>query len=105
MYKIEISEDAEKDITVSIKFYEDKQKNLGKRFFNMVLKAFELIRKNPYAYPKTENNIRKHVMQKFPFVILYIVTKPLIKIIAVFNTYRNPELLKKRLNVDDDNDE
>jgi len=105
MYKIEISEDAEKDITVSIEFYEDKQKSLGKRFFNMVLKAFELIRKNPYTYPKTENNLRKHVMQKFPYVILYDVAKPLIKVIAVFNTYRNPALIEKRLNVDAVEDE
>lgn len=35
-------------------------------------------------------------MQKFPFVILYIVGKSIIKIIAVFHTSRNPEIVGKR---------
>ncbi len=101
MYKIEISEDAEKDISTSTDFYEYKQKNLGKRFFNMVLKSFELILKNPYAYPKTNNNLRKHVMQKFPFVILYIVGETVIQIIAIFHTSRNPETIDKRPDKDE----
>ncbi len=49
MYKIEISDDAEKDISTSTEYYEDKQKGLGRRFFNLILEAFELIIKNPYS--------------------------------------------------------
>lgn len=38
MYKIEISDDAEKDIVASTEFYEITQKKTGKRFFKVVLK-------------------------------------------------------------------
>jgi len=105
MYKIDISDDAEKDISTSTEYYEEQQKGLGKRFFNAVLKAFGLIQKNPKAYPLTDNNLRKHVMKKFPFVILYFVGEVVVQIIAVFHTSRNPEIIEKRLGNENNEDE
>lgn len=98
MYTLEISEAAEKDILNSTDFYEDKQRNLGKRFFNVTLTSFELILQTPYAYTKINNNLHKYIITKFPFIILYRITDTFIYIIAVFHTSRNPEIIKNRLN-------
>lgn len=73
---------------------------MGRRFFNTILKAFENIKKAPNANPKIGNGIRKHVVKKFPFVILYVLGKTVIKVIAVFHTSRNPDTLEKRMEDD-----
>ena len=96
MFKIKISEEAENDIINSVDYYKSKQKGLGKRFFNLVLKSFETISENPFAFVKIDNNMRKYVMKKFPFIILYKISKTIILIIAVFHTSRNPSVIKKR---------
>ena len=100
IYRIEISEEAEKEITNSTDYYASQQNNLGKRFFSLVLNSFDNISQNPFAYPKTSNNLRKCVMKKFPFVILYIVDETIIRIIAVFHTSRNPEIIDDRFRKD-----
>ena len=65
-----------------------------------MLNSFEIISQNSYAFPKTGNNLRKYVMKKFPFVILYLIDKTIVKIIAVFHTSRNPEIIDDRLHKD-----
>jgi len=94
IYNIEISKDAEKDIINSVDFYEQRQKELGKRFFRKILKSFDVILLNPYAHQKIDNNLRKYTVEKFPFIILYRIATPNIRIIAVFHTSRNPETIK-----------
>jgi len=105
MYKIDISDDADNDIATSREYYEEKQKGLGKRFFNAVLNALGLIQKNPYTYQEIDNDLRRYVMKKFPFVILYFVGEVVIQIIAVFHTSRNPNEIQKRFNIDNEGDE
>lgn len=62
-----------------------------------MLNSFEIISQNPYAFPKTGNDLRKYVMRKFPCVILYIIDKTIIRIIAVYHTSRNSEIIDDRL--------
>jgi hypothetical protein len=55
------------------------------------------IRKNPEMYPRIEPNIRKYVVQKFPFTIFYEIFPHEILILAVGHQKRKPHYWKKRI--------
>lgn len=89
--------DAENDFTESTEYYEARETDLGLRFFNAILNSFKIIIRNPFAFPKSQNNLRKFTVDKFPFIILYVVKGSDVIIIAVFHTSRNPKIIKNRI--------
>ncbi len=68
-FKIELSEDAEKDFDASIEYYLNISNQLALNFLNCIDGAFNMIVENPNTFPKVYNDIRKFVVKKFPFVI------------------------------------
>jgi len=57
---------------------------------------FSVIRENPTAFPKIKFEIRKFVINDFPYCIYYIEKIKAIYIIAVFHVKRNPVIWEKR---------
>jgi hypothetical protein len=55
------------------------------------------ILKNPLANEvHYGNQVRGYVIKRFPYLILYIVKQRSIDLIAIFNTFQNPDQLEKR---------
>jgi len=93
MYKPFILPLAAQDIKDAAKWYNKKQKGLGKKFTQQVRQKVVFIRKNPLAAPIRYDQIRTAVVDIFPFMIHYQVDeiKQLIIISAVFHTSQNPK--------------
>ncbi|MHA1611531.1 MAG: type II toxin-antitoxin system RelE/ParE family toxin [Promethearchaeota archaeon] len=60
-------------------------------------KAIMKIRENPERYPRVELNIRKYVVQKFPFTIFYETHSFEILILAVGHQKRKPNYWQERV--------
>jgi hypothetical protein len=98
MNHIKISSDAKKDIEESAKFYERLREGLGIDFLDKFEEALERINHNHEQFPKIYKDVRKALVDLYPFLILFIVKIDMIIVFAVFHTSRKPGIWKKRLN-------
>lgn len=79
--------------------YELKRDGLGSEFLAAVRDAERLINQNPDAWQATEygRNVRRFVMGKFPFTLVYTELADEILIIALAHTSRQPGYWRTRL--------
>ena len=95
-YNLIIKEGAKNEILEAFDWYESKQIGLGKRFVNIIDEHFNKISLNPKKYPIEFDKMRKAVIKKFPFIIVFEIEKNDIIMYAVFHTKQNPDKLKRK---------
>ena len=88
MYRAIILPLAKQDINKNAKWYEQKQKGLGKRFIEEVRSKVAYIKNSPKAIVIRYDKIRCVVLEVFPFMIHFSVDDALKLVIisAVFHT-------------------
>ena len=98
-YKLIIASEVENDLQESIDWYNEKQPGLGARFLNEVKKQLHYIKRNPHAIVIRYDIIRCSKVKTFPYLIHYTIEEDIktIKVIAVFNTNRNPSIWVERI--------
>jgi len=92
-YKITFDPAARLDIIEAIDWYNDKQRGLGIRFYKQTKTALKNIQKNPLGYAIRYKTIHTAIINKFPYMIHYVVDQDLgiIRVLAIICMYRNPE--------------
>jgi len=93
MYTVKLLTEAEIEITEACKWYEKKQRGLGKAFLNEIDHYLSLIAKEPLLFPiRFSEKYRFAVLKKFPYLIVFRIEddKDLIYVNSVFHTSRNP---------------
>ena len=97
-YKYRLSEEAELDVFESYIWYEKQKEGLGEEFLDTLDVAEQAITSNPLTYQiRYKKMVRAFVVDRFPYLVLYIVNGSNIDVIAVFNTNKHPDRWKKRL--------
>jgi len=89
--------EAEKELILAIDFYEDKEAGLGRDFALEIYSTVERILTYPDAWPIVEEDIRRSLVKRFPFGVLYSKLEEEIVIIAVMHLNREPEYWKTRI--------
>jgi len=89
--KIKYSKLAKLEFHDSISYYENEQKGLGKKFDLDIKSSLNRIKKFPTAYIKEKDNIRKCILHKFPFNIIFSIEENHILIIAIAHHHREPD--------------
>jgi hypothetical protein len=89
-------EEAQSDIQGSYIWYEEKLKGLGDRFIYAFEECFDDIRNNLFMNQEGKLGVRYGFVHTFPYVVVYEIEEKNIIIYAVFNTHRNPSVLKRR---------
>jgi plasmid stabilization system protein ParE len=89
--KVLFLELAEQELYDSISYYEEQQINLGSRLKNEIYSALIRIQRFPSMFVETKKDIRKCVINKFPFNILYSIEENQIIVIAIAHHHRKPD--------------
>jgi plasmid stabilization system protein ParE len=89
--------DAEKEFVEAIDYFEEIERGLGYDFAVEVYLAVERTTAFPKAWPILEGNIRRCLVSRFPYGILYSEEKESIFIVAVMHLHRDPEYWSDRL--------
>ncbi|HXG62491.1 MAG TPA: type II toxin-antitoxin system RelE/ParE family toxin [Planctomycetota bacterium] len=76
--------------------YEDREPGLGLDFILEVQAAIERIVSFPEAWPILDGEVRRCLVHRFPFGILYACEASGIRILAVMHLHREPEYWKHR---------
>ncbi|HVT43627.1 MAG TPA: type II toxin-antitoxin system RelE/ParE family toxin [Thermoanaerobaculia bacterium] len=85
------------ELREAVEYFERKTEGLGARFNDEVESAVSQIREYPSSAPILEDPVRKKVLRKFPYNILYFAGDEEVFILAVMNQKRRPGYWKWRL--------
>jgi plasmid stabilization system protein ParE len=94
---IEFLQAAQAELDDAFIWYETQQKNLGQQFiseFDTTVKRLSIF---PLAYSEIEKGVRRCLVKRFPYGILYGINENTIVIIAVAHLHREPNYWISRL--------
>ena len=94
--KIEILDEAEKDLLDGFEFYEYQSNGLGKYFLDSIFADIESLLLYSGIHSKYFGYYRL-LAKRFPFAIYYRLQDSTIRIYAILDCRRNPSWIRKRL--------
>jgi len=77
-------------------YYEQQQAGLGVDFIARVREVLQRTSANPKLHGTVYQDVRKGVVRRFPYIVLYREEAGEIIVIAVFHTARNPAIWQSR---------
>ncbi|MFA4910903.1 MAG: type II toxin-antitoxin system RelE/ParE family toxin [Desulfobacteria bacterium] len=89
--KVIFSKYAGQELDDAIQYYEIEYQGLGKRFRDEVRNAAKRISEYPEAWSVERGEVRKCILHKFPYKLLYSVESNHVFIIAVAHQHRRPD--------------
>lgn len=94
-YDLEVKDEANIEIIEAYLYYEEKRVGLGEEFLEHLDAYFDRITVNPKHFPQKRKPYREAFLKRFPFLVIYEITKRKVIVYSVFNTLQNPEKKKK----------
>jgi toxin ParE1/3/4 len=88
---------AEQEMLEAARFYESQTAGLGVDYLSEVERAVRTIAESPTIWPVIEGELRRRLIRRFPFGILYRIEPEEIVIIAVAHLRRRPWYWRKRI--------
>ncbi|MBL1262403.1 type II toxin-antitoxin system RelE/ParE family toxin [Methylomicrobium sp. RS1] len=89
--------DAELEFNEAIDYYENAETGLGLDFSIEIANAIERIAAFPKAWPLLEDGIRRSLVRRFPYGVLYHESQRTIYVVAVMHLHRNPDYWQHRI--------
>jgi len=88
--------DAERELREAVEYYEDIEGGLGYDLSVEVYAAIQRAVAYPRAWPVLEGEIRRALVRRFPYGVLYAEQEEALLIVAVMNLRREPGYWKGR---------
>lgn len=95
--KISFHPDAEQELNRAIDYYEDIEPGLGFDLSLEIHATIQRIQEHPKAWAKIDNDIRRSLVRRFPYGVIYFEDKGGILILAVMNLHKEPNYWKDRV--------
>lgn len=99
MFDVEIHPAVYAELEHSRAWYEERANNLGIGFLDEVNKAIKTVRESPSMWPFRDKgrNIRRYLVRRFPYAVVYRVKERTIQVIAVMHLRRHPDYWRGRV--------
>ena len=91
--------EAEKEFLAAIDFYEENSPGLGTDFAVEVYSTIQRIIAFPHSWSIIDGEVRRCLLRRFHFGVVYSVEENYVLIIAVMHLHRQPGYWKKRSQV------
>ena len=89
--------EAEADMAEGFDWYEDRREGLGYEFLREVRSVLAKIEENPLRYAVLYRTVRRALVRKFPYKVLYFIEAGRVEVIGVIHAKRAPEHWQMRL--------
>ena len=89
--------EAETEFVRAVEYYEEREEGLGLDFAVEIYSAIERILAHPKAWLVLEDDIRRSLVRRFPYGLLYAEEEDKIFITAVMHLHREPDYWKHRM--------
>lgn len=94
---LEFHPEAEHELTEAALHYDREVEGLGDRFLSEIRRATTLLGKNPRMGHRVEGQLRRVILRRFPFSLIYAHHADNIFILAVAHQRRRPGYWRTRL--------
>ncbi len=81
---------AERELNEAAQYYDVEEPGLGSSFLQEVERCFQAIEAHPEAGEILRGSIRRRLLRRFPYALLYKIKPSGIRILAVMNLKRRP---------------
>jgi hypothetical protein len=95
--KIEILEQAKRDLIDGFRFYEDQGAGLGSYFLTNLYADIESLRIYGGIHNRPYKNYHRMLSLRFPFAVFYKVDRDTVFIHAILDCRRDPAWIRKKL--------
>ena len=89
--KVLFSKYARQELLDAVRYFELEYPGLGRRFKEEVRKAAVRISEYPLAWSLERGDVRKCLLHKFPYKLLYSIENNHILVLAVAHQHRKPD--------------
>ena len=90
MRRVSFHRFAERELNDVALYYESESPGLGIKFLDEIEHYIDGIAKNPNAGRRVRGEVRRRILRKFPYGILYSVKDDGIRILAIMNLKHKP---------------
>lgn len=88
---------AEAEFEEAQAWYETRLPGLGQEFVTCVQATIETVRRNPAQFSRIDGEVRRALVRRFPYAVLYLADSDSVTVIAVFHTSREPARWQERV--------
>ena len=88
--------EARLDILEARAWYEERVKGLGKEFTRSIDATAAGILRFPQAFPQVHHLVRKAVLRRFPFSLLFLIEREEIVVLGCFHQRQDPRTWSER---------
>jgi plasmid stabilization system protein ParE len=92
-----IRPEAEAELAEAFDWYERRVPGLGADFLAAVDGALDSLLGNPLQHPVVYKTVRRALLRRFPYQVLFLVEEEAITVIAVFHGARDPRIWRDRI--------
>ncbi|MCF6360367.1 MAG: type II toxin-antitoxin system RelE/ParE family toxin [Cyclobacteriaceae bacterium] len=96
-FDIEFIKEAKLDVSEGFNWYDTKVSGLGSKFLESISNSISFLEKNSYQYQLQYGKIRKVMLTKFPYQIIYFINKRKIIVLGVIHSSRDPTIWENRI--------
>lgn len=96
MITIRYVEAAEAELLLAIDFLESRSIGLGRRLFEDIQRAESHLARFPQAAFEIRPGIRRHLLRRFPYALIYSFQEDDLLILAVAHLKRHPNYWQER---------
>jgi len=80
----------------AVRYYTEQRVEIAQAFINVIEDTVYRIRVSPTRYAKIDEDVRRCMVRKFPYGVLYTIEQDYILILAVMHYSREPGYWKSR---------
>jgi plasmid stabilization system protein ParE len=95
-YRVVFRPQSQAELLEARDWYEVRQKGLGVEFSAAVDATVSNISEQPLVYPRVHNEIRRAILQRFPYAVFFQLLENEIVILAVTHGRRHPSTWQSR---------
>jgi plasmid stabilization system protein ParE len=91
MTQVKLSQQARAEIIAAKAWYERQAPGLGLEFARVVDAAVTGIARSPLQFQRLEDDYRRIVLRRFPYMLIYVVEANEVVILSCFHQRREPQ--------------
>ena len=91
---------AETEVDNAVSWYQEQTEDQSLNFLNELDRAVQVIKAFPHLAAEIEPDIRRFVLHRFPYSLIYGIEKDAIVVIAVAHDHREPGYWSDRVSDD-----
>lgn len=96
-HRLIVRPEAERDITESALWYEERSPGLGADFLRCVDASIAFISRNPLGMSKHYKEYRHALLHRFPYGVFYVFENQTVVVTSVLHLAQDPQKIKRLL--------